>query len=77
MQELARQFEPVLTEWELSMDATANTGPDVQAIQELAKRWASMSLETFQGDLLARALDISKAMADFTCELLMQPPCDD
>lgn len=43
--------------------------PEVQAMQDAAKAWAVVALETFRGELLGKALAISGAMADFTAEL--------
>jgi hypothetical protein len=39
---------------------------------ELAKRWASHSLETYTGILLDCALEISRALAEFDAELLQK-----
>ena len=36
---------------------------------DVSKAWALYSLETYTGDLLTRALEISRALADFTLEL--------
>jgi hypothetical protein len=36
---------------------------------EVGKDWAQFSLNTYTGDLLSKALDISRAIADFTLEL--------
>lgn len=37
---------------------------------ELAKRWASHSLETYKDELLTKALAISKALSEFDSELI-------
>lgn len=37
-------------------------------LDEAAVKWAAFSLETFSGKLLRSALNISAALADFTCE---------
>lgn len=36
---------------------------------ELSKRWATHSLATYKDGLLTKALQISKALAEFDCEL--------
>lgn len=45
---------------------------EIGEFTELAKRWASHSLETHNGILLDCALEISRALAEFDAELLQK-----
>lgn len=45
---------------------------EVGEFTELAKRWASHSLDTYNDILLDCALEISRALAEFDAELLQK-----
>lgn len=69
MQELAKAiyanskvYDETLVEPEVKPDLL---GPE-RELQEAAKKWAAVSLDTFSGDTLRKAMAISLAIADFT-----------
>ena len=39
--------------------------PEVEAFQMAAERWATFALRNFTGDHLVKALDVSRAMAEY------------
>ena len=45
------------------------TGKGQIDLHIVSKKWATWSLDTYTGTLLSKALDISKAIADFSLEL--------
>lgn len=44
-------------------------GEETVDFLELSQKWAAFSLATFRDELLTKALQISKALAEFDCEL--------
>lgn len=55
-----------------SIDSAINDelGKGQLDLQACSKRWAEFSLDTYTGDLLSKALEISKAIAGFNYELI-------
>ncbi|HCC08606.1 TPA: hypothetical protein DEP81_01335 [Candidatus Woesebacteria bacterium] len=53
----------------LKLAIADESGAGELALFEVGKQWAIYSLDTYTGELLSKALDISKAIADFTLEL--------
>lgn len=66
MQDVAKSLDSMIAMNE--HEAAAN--PEI--LDEAAVRWATHSLKTYRGDLLTQALAISKALAEFTAELLQR-----
>ena len=48
--------------------------PAAARLQEMAGEWAKMSAMTFQGALLEKGLAVSRAIAEFTAELIAPSP---
>ena len=54
-----------------SIDSAEFAGnPEAEELQRVAAEWAKMSILTFDGELRDKALEISKAVASFTMELM-------
>lgn len=45
---------------------------EVRPLQDASKAWAVMALSTFSGDMLKRALDVSVAISQFTCQFELE-----
>lgn len=52
--------------------ATFASDAETGQFTELAKRWASHSLETYSSVLLQKALALSQSLAEFDAELLQK-----
>lgn len=70
MQDMSKALSGFAEKHNTAVDVSefAGVNPEVAELQKVAGEWAAMSVYTFSGELLDRALEVSKAIAAFTME---------